>query len=376
MNTIGVGIIGCGNIAATYLRLASRFAGFQIRAVADQNPAAAQARATEFGVTALPVDALLASDDIALIINLTVPAAHAKVSAAILEAGKHVYSEKPLVLTLDEGRALAALAADRDLRIGAAPDTFLGGAHQVARALVDEGAIGRVHSGTCHVMSRGMEAWHPNPDFFFQPGGGPILDIGPYYVTNLIQLLGPVVRVAAIETMAFDQRTIGSGDRKGESIPVDVPTTYHALLSFESGAHITVSASWDVVAHRHGPMEIYGTEGTLFVPDPNFFAGTLEAAGVDGKPRSVDLGEHPFAALNETHAGTSLANYRGAGVADMAQAIAHNRPHRCGFDLALHAVDVMTGIERSAQTGAFVDMQTHCNRPQALNAAAASTLLG
>ncbi|MEJ6478438.1 MAG: Gfo/Idh/MocA family oxidoreductase, partial [Octadecabacter sp.] len=198
MAKLGVGIIGCGNISAAYLRLGPLFRALEMRAVADISMDAANARAAEFGVRAQTVAGLLAADDIDVIVNLTIPAVHYQVTRQILEAGKHAYSEKPLVLTLEEGEALRELAAAKGLRVGSAPDTFLGGAHQQARAAIDAGDLGRIIGGTCHVMSHGMEHWHPNPDFFFQAGAGPVLDIGPYYVTNLIQLVGPVKTVSAM----------------------------------------------------------------------------------------------------------------------------------------------------------------------------------
>jgi predicted dehydrogenase len=371
---LGVGIVGCGNIAETYLRLAPLYAGFEIRAVADIDMEAARSRAEAFSVRAMDVDDLLAASDIDIVVNLTVPSAHFDVSRRALEAGKHVYSEKPLVLQLVEGEALRALAARQGLLVGSAPDTFLGGAHQAARHLIDQGGVGRITGGTCHVMGGGMEAWHPNPDFFFQPGGGPILDMGPYYVTNLIQLLGPVARVAAIGGRGFAERTIGSGPRAGDTVPVATPTTLHALLSFESGASVTLSASWDVRAHRHGPMELYGTGGTVYLPDPNFFGGVAETDRGGGPVPVSDAG-HPFAVANETHGDRLQANYRGAGLADMATAIVEGRPHRCGLDMALHAVDVMTGILRSAEAGTFVAMTTTCTRPAPLSADEAARLL-
>ena len=376
MSTTGVGLIGCGNISAAYLRLAPLFRGLEIRAVADINPAMAQARADEFGVKAMSVDELLSSDDVSVIVNLTVPAAHYEVSSRVLEAGKHVYSEKPLVLTLDEATALADLAAAKGLRVGSAPDTFLGGAHQQVRALIDEGAIGRVVGGTAHVMSRGMEHWHPNPDFFFLPGAGPVLDIGPYYITNLIQLLGPIARVGALTSAANNTRTILSEPRRGETIPVKTPTNIHALLEFRSGATITLGASWDVKAHRHAPMELYGTGGSLFVPDPNFFGGQIEIAGDDGAIAPVDAWDHPFGRANEGDSEKGMrANYRMAGLADMITGLKDGRPHRCSLELAVHAVDAMTSILFSGETGEFVTLSTTCQRPAPLGADEAATLL-
>ena len=218
---LGVGVIGCGNISTTYLGLAPLFRGIEMRACADINMDAARARAKEYKVRAETVDNLLKSDDIDIVVNLTIPAVHYDVSKQVLDAGKHVYSEKPFVLSVKEGLDLKKRAEKKNLRVGSAPDTFLGGAHQLARNLIDSGKLGRITSGTCHVMSHGMEHWHPNPDFFFQPGGGPILDLGPYYISNLVQLIGPVKQVAALATIPAKERTISSKPRAGERIPVD-----------------------------------------------------------------------------------------------------------------------------------------------------------
>lgn len=375
MEKLGVGIIGCGNISTAYLRLAPLFKALEVRSVADVNMGAAKARGDEFGVKAASVDELLAAKDIDVVVNLTVPDAHFAVTRSILEAGKHAYSEKPLVLSLEDGEALRALAPAKGLRVGSAPDTFLGGAHQLARAELDEGLIGDVVAGTCHVMSHGMEHWHPNPDFFFKPGAGPVLDIGPYYVTNLIQLIGPVKRVAALTSSATPTRTILSPPRKGEIITVETPTNIHALLEFETGATITLSASWDVWAHRHANMELYGVDGSLFLPDPNFFGGDVEHAGRDGKIAPLPKWDHPFARANEDHPAGARANYRAAGLADMAQAIVEGRDHRCSLDLAIHAVDVMTSILKSGETGAFVELSTRCERPAALSPDEARALM-
>ena len=372
---LGIGIIGCGNISAAYLQLAPLFRGFEMRAVADLNMDAARARATEFGVRADSVDDILAADDIDIIVNLTVPAAHFDVSRDILNAGKHAYSEKPMVLSLAEGEALRALAEARGLRVGAAPDTFLGGAHQTARAALDAGDIGKVVSGTAHVMSHGMESWHPNPDFFFLPGAGPMLDLGPYYITNLIQLLGPVSRVSALTSIGQATRTIGSEPRRGEVIPVKTPTTLHALLEFASGATVTLSTSWDVWAHRHGHMELYGLEGTMFLPDPNWFSGTVEVTQRDGPPRALASDDHPFAVPNDHRGDTPMANYRMAGLAEMVAAMAQRRPHRCSLDLALHAVDVMTSVLRAGEERTVIALSTTCDRPAPLTAAEAAALL-
>ncbi len=374
MAKLGIGIIGCGNISTSYLRLGPLFAALDMRAVADINMDTAEARAAEFGVRAETVEDLLRAPDIDVVVNLTIPAVHFEVTKRILEAGKHAYSEKPLVLTLEEGETLRDLAASKNLRIGSAPDTFLGGAHQLARAVLDEGTVGKIIGGTCHVMGHGMESWHPNPDFFYQPGAGPVLDIGPYYVTNLIQLIGPVKTVASLATTTFAKRTIGNGPRLGEEVPVDTPTNIHALLEFHNGATITMGTSWDVWKHRHANMELYGTEGSLFVPDPNFFGGTVEASAQGGEIEAVAERDHPFSRINEDGDG-GRANYRCAGLADMATAIAEGREHRCNIDLAVHAVDVMTSILKAGEERRFIDLSTSCERPEALSSDAAQALL-
>ena len=229
--------------------------------MADIIPEAAQKRAEEFNVRAQTPDELLKNSEIDVIVNLTVPATHYQVSMDAISAGKHAYSEKPFVLTLEEGKALRQAAEERKLQVGSAPDTFLGGAHQQVRELIDAGRIGRITSGTTHVMSRGMEHWHPNPDFFFQVGAGPVLDVGPYYVTDLIHLIGPVKRVTAFTGMARQEREVtAEGPYKGTRIKVGTPTTIHGVLEFHSGAIVTIGASWDVVSHGHHNIELYGTE--------------------------------------------------------------------------------------------------------------------
>lgn len=370
-----VGVIGCGNISAAYFRLSPLFRGIEMRACADINMDAAKARAREFKLRAETVDELLAAKDIDIVVNLTIPAVHYEVSKKVLDAGKHVYSEKPFVLSVREGLDLKKRAEKKGLRIGSAPDTFLGGAHQLARNLIDTGKVGKITSGTCFVMSHGMEHWHPNPDFFFQPGAGPVLDIGPYYVTNLIQLIGPVKQVAAVATTPAKERTILSKPRKGEKIPVDTPTTIHAILEFENGAVVTLNTSWDVWAHNHAPMELYGEAGTLFVPDPNFFGGNVSYTEAGKAVKKLPKWEHPFAVANEKHSMGMMANYRTAGLADMALAIGEGRPHRCSMELALHAVDVMTAILKSGETGKSVTLRTTCERPAALGVKEAKALL-
>ncbi len=373
---LGVGIIGCGNISAAYLRLAPLFRNIEIRSLADINMDAAKARAAEFGVKAQSVNDLLKNPDVAIVVNLTVPAVHYKVSKQILQAGKHVYSEKPLTLSMDEARDLQKIAKKNKLHVAAAPDTFLGGAHQLARKAIDDGMIGRIASGTAHVMGFGMEHWHPNPDFFYKPGGGPILDLGPYYIANLVNLIGPVKRVAALQGTPRRERLISSEPRKGQKLKVTTPTTYHALLHFANGAAVTLSASWDVFAHKHQNMELYGTTGAIFVPDPNFFGGDVHVAGSDGQVRKLDGWDHPLGVPNwDGQRGEKFANYRAAGLADMAVGIMKKRDIRCGIERMAHVVDVMTAIMKSGKSGKFVDLKSTCRQPKPLGPDEARLLL-
>jgi predicted dehydrogenase len=371
---LGVGIVGCGNISAAYFSLSKMFKGMEVRACTDLDMKAAKARAKEYGVRAETGPNLLAADDIDIIVNLTIPAAHYEVSKAAVDAGKHVYSEKPFVLSVKDGLALKKQADRKGLRIGSAPDTFLGGAHQLARRIVDSGDVGKITSGTAYVMSHGMEHWHPNPDFFFMPGAGPVLDVGPYYVTNLIQLIGPVRRVAGFTSTPALERTITSKPRHGQKIPVKTPTTIHSVLEFENGAIVTLNASWDVWSHGHSPMELYGEQGTLLVPDPNFFGGEVKLAK-PGKSAKAQSWKHPFGIPNQKHANGAMANYRTSGLADMALGIVADRPHRCSLELALHAVEVMTGVLHAGETGKVVTMKTSCERPAALGSSEAKAML-
>jgi len=339
-NKLGVGIIGVGNVSTQYLALGSLFNGYDILAVADQNIEAATERAKEFDVDVNTVEALLARDDIDIIVNLTTPAAHFNVTSQILDAGKHVYSEKPFVLSIEEGEAIVAKANEKGLRVASAPDTFLGASHQLARHIIDEGLVGNILSGTAIVQGPGMESWHPNPDFFYLPGAGPVLDIGPYYISNLVQLIGPVKEVVAMTSSARDSRVIGDGPREGEVIPVKTPTTIHAILRFHSGAQI----GGDVKLTKERD------EGGL----PEW--------------------DHPFTIPNYGD-DNDEANYRGAGLSDLSFAIQEDRPHRCSAEFAHHVVDVMTSILKAGDSGVVETISTTCDRPASMNCDEARSLM-
>jgi predicted dehydrogenase len=313
-----------------------------------------------------------------VIVNLTIPASHYQVTMDTLSAGKHAYSEKPFVLTLKEGKAVKKAADSRGLRVGSAPDTFLGGAHQQVRDLIDNKQVGKITHGTTHIMGRGLEHWHPNPTFFYQPGAGPILDMGPYYITDLVQLIGPVRRVTAFTGMGRTHRVVTTPNSPilGKKIKVTTPTTIHGVLEFHSGAIVTIGASWDTYSHGHHNIELYGTEGSVFVPDPNFFGGKIEVTDQTGTRSTLAPWDHPFGVLNQGVGGSNpLANYRTAGLADMMQSIEKGRPARCGLDMALHVVDVMTSLLKAGETGKVITLTTTCERPKALKPKDAQALL-
>ncbi len=375
MRDIGIGLIGCGNISTIYLQNTPRSPGVSVRAIADLRPEAAEAQARAFGVEAMPVDTLLARDDIDIVVNLTVPSAHAAVSLAALSAGKHVFSEKPLATDVELGRKIVAEAEARGLLVGCAPDTFLGAGARLSRRLIDEGKIGRVLAGTAFVLSHGMEHWHPDPEFFFKPGAGPVLDIGPYYITTLVSLLGPVARVVAVTGTGFAERVVSAeGPRKGHRIAVETPTTALSLLEFSSGAQVMFGASWDVWKHSHPPLELYGTEGSLRVPDPNFFGGTVEVSEKNGDWIGHDTAKMPLGAVNWPAEKPRQANHRALGVAEMAAAIRDGKPHRANGRLALHALEVMDAILSSGATGAPITLAADLERPPVLSEADAAAL--
>jgi predicted dehydrogenase len=364
---VAIGIIGCGNVSDLYLTGAGRSQLVRVKAIADLRPEVAQAQAEKFGVQAVPIAALLADRAIEIVLNLTVPAAHAAVSRRIIEAGKHVYSEKPLATDLATGRAVIEAAAARRVRVGCAPDTFFGGGHQACRRAIDRGRIGRVVGGAATVMNHGMEHWHPNPEFFFKLGAGPVLDLGVYYVTQLVHMLGAVERVVAQGTTPSPTRTIGSEPLRGQIINVEVPTTVNAALLFAGGANVALTASWDVWKHARGTCELYGTEGSLLAPDPNFFGGEPKVSQRDGAWQALDLSEQAFREPNRTlRSGARVADYRIVGVLDMAMAIRANRPHRASGVLALHVLEVMEAMDRSSVEGRHIAVESRCDRPEPL----------
>ncbi len=351
-----IGIIGCGVISTQYLETIKHLKILEMVACADLSLERAQARAAEFDVPrACSVEALLAVPEIELIINLTIPAAHAEVALAALEAGKHVYNEKPLAISRADARSIVDLARERGLLVGNAPDTFLGAGLQTCRKLIDDGWIGEPVAATAAMMSRGPERWHPDPAFFYQRGAGPMLDMGPYYLTALVSLLGPIRRVTGSTKITFPERTITSAARYGETIPVETPTHIAGVLDFASGVIGTIITSFDVWASSVPRIEIYGTRGSLSVPDPNIFGGPVRVR----RARAQDWGEVPL-----THGYSE--NSRGIGVADMAYALRLGRPHRANGDLGYHVLDLLLAFEEASEQGSHIEIASACERPAPL----------
>lgn len=353
---VGIGVVGCGVISKAYLAALRAFPDLALRAVADLRPDAAAARAAEFGVPALSPGELLADPGVELVLNLTPPKAHGEVGLAALAAGKHVYSEKPLAVSVAEARRLLLAAKARSLRLGCAPDTFLAGPQQTARALVDRGAIGEIVGATAFLQGPGPERWHPDPGFYYaREGGGPVLDMGPYYVTTLVNLLGPVARVMAMGRTVRTARTVATGPHVGRRIPVGCTTHVAGVMELVAGPVVQVAMSFEVWGHRHPPLEIYGTRGSLAVPDPNRFDGSVELLEADGAWQPVSV-EHGYAE----------GDLRGLGVADMARALRAGRPHRCDGELAFHVLEVLEALNRAAEGAAVVDITSRCPRPASL----------
>ncbi len=348
-----IGIVGCGSISTAYLRNAPLFRGLVVTACADINPDAAARRGAEFGLRTMDVDALTTAPDIDLVLNLTIPSAHFDVSMRALSAGKHVFTEKPLAVKAEAGRKLVAMAASRGLALGSAPDTFLGAAGRRARRLMEEGAIGAPVIGTAFMMGRGMEHWHPDPGFYYQPGAGPVMDMGPYYLTMLVNLIGPVRRVHAIATSGQAERLItAQGPKHGTRFVVGTPTSILSLLEFQCGAAVTFGASWDVFRHSNHPIELHGAGGSLRLPDPDTFGGTIAVSRGGADWDEIRTSSLPFGALNWPPDAPDRANYRMLGLAELARALVEGRAPRASGDLALHVLEVMEAILRAGATGA------------------------
>ena len=353
-----IGVAGIGNISGIYLENLTGMFGRRVKLTAVTDVAAdrAQRAASKYHLkTFKTVEEMAASDDVDIILNITPPKNHYEVALSIIKAGKHVYNEKPLCSKRDEAAELLEAAKEKGVRIGGAPDTFLGAGIQTCHKLIDDGWIGTPVASTAVMMKRGPEHWHPDPEFFYKDGGGPMFDMGPYYITALVNLLGPVARVSGSAKISSPTRTITNKHQYGAVIKVEVPTHIAGVLDFSSGAVGTIVTSFDVYSHTMPFIEIYGTEGTLKVPDPNTFGGPVIIR------RFNDEEWYRIPLLK-----SFSENSRGLGITEMAEAIDENRPHRASGELAFHVLDIMHGIHDASETGRHIKLKSKCKRPIAL----------
>lgn len=350
---LGVGVIGAGVISQTYLTNLTSFPDVDVVAVGDLLPERARAKADEHGIASAGApDDVLSNPDVDLVVNLTIPQVHVEVSAAAIAAGKHVWTEKPIGLDRDATRALLAQADAAGVRIGSAPDTLLGPGFQTAKRAIQQGIIGEPMFVQTSFQTQGPDLWHPDPAFLFARGAGPLLDMGPYYLSALVSLLGPVASVAARGSRPRVERTIHTGPRAGETFPVEVPSSIQVLTSFAAGQHGTHLLSFDSALERHGVLEIHGTEGSIVLPDPNQFEGRIAYVKPLGVIRDGMNFEQEW--IEIPNEGTVVG--RGLGVLDMARAIAANRPHIATGELGFHVLDVMLSAEESASTGQTLEI--------------------
>lgn len=345
---IKVGVVGCGNISGIYFKnITERWSWLEIDACSDLSDERAESKVKEYGVRKCTTEEMLADERIDIILNLTTPPVHSSLNAAALNAGKHVYVEKPFALSREDAKKTLSLAREKGLQIGCAPDTFMGAAGQLCRKLIDDGTIGDVVSAMAFMTCPGHERWHPDPEFYYQQGGGPMLDMGPYYLTQLVNCVGPMKRIAAITTRGFKERVIGSEPKRGTTIQVDVPTHQTGAIEFLNGAVATVVMSFDVWKSTLPRIEIHGTKGSLLVPDPNMFRGEVRLYRCgDEDWMDVPLFSH-----------YSQQNARGMGIADMALAIRNGHEcSRASGALAAHVLDAMLAFDESSKSGEAVEL--------------------
>jgi predicted dehydrogenase len=356
LQPVKTAVVGCGNISSIYLQNGPTWELLDIVACADLDHQRAESQAAKFNIPrAMAVEEVLTDPDIELIINLTIPAAHGTVGLAALRAGKSVYNEKPLAISREDGKLMLEEAQARGLRVGCAPDTFLGGGLQTCRKLIDEGAIGQPVAVIAAMLGRGPEHWHPDPEFLYKVGAGPLFDMGPYYLTALIAMFGPIKRVTSSARITYPERPILSEPKRGTIIKVETPTHIASVLDFTSGPVATLVTSFDIGDSYPPSIKIYGSEGSLSVPDPNTFGGPV---------RLQRAGEEEWRDVMLTHGYTE--NSRGIGVADMAYAIRTAQPHRANGDMALHVLDAMYAALEASEAGRHIELTTVCDRPAAL----------
>lgn len=349
MKIMKVGIIGCGNISRVYVKnLKEVYENLSVSVCCDLDEEKAKAAAEKSGACwTTDISDVLRAEDVDIVLNLTTPGTHYDICKAALDAGKHVYTEKPLSLDFAHGKELVNLAGEKGLYLGCAPDTFLGAGLQTAIKAVSDGLIGRPVAGVAAMMCRGHESWHPSPDFYYDYGGGPLYDMGPYYITALVRLLGRAESVTAFASRAFNERLITSQPKAGKKIPVKVDTHHTGVIRFANGALITVMMSFDVYRHHIPPIEIYGTDGSLCVPDPNTFSGSVVLYSMqEGEKRELE------------HVSNYTEQERGIGLSDMALAISENRNFNASGSLALHVLEIMEAFVRSAKENRAIEITT------------------
>ena len=369
-----IGVIGCGNILETYLRSQQYFNNLNFVSCADINTDLAKKTASEYNLKFQSVNELLNDEQIDVILNITIPQAHYEVSRSILQAGKHVYSEKPMSIKYEEAKKLLQFAKEKNLYFGNAPDTFLGGGGQLTRQKIDNGEIGEILSGNFIFAFPGVQDFHPNPESWFQDGGGPVIDMGPYFFTTLVNLLGPAKNIRSRGVKFSNQRQYKAGSKKGKYFNVEIPTSYMFNLEFYNNSIIQGFISFDVLNHQRNHVELYGTKGSIIVPDPNMFGGpviTSKELGSDWIEHSVEtkpLGKTNI--LNKTvrsNEAPQQSNYRGIGLSEMVYAIENKTKQRCNGELALHVLDIIESTMISAENKIEVNMRSTCSKPNPLN---------
>ena len=378
MRKVKIGIIGCGVICHTYIsNIKLIYKWLDIVACADLFLDKAKAVASQYDIPiACSLEELLQNKDVEIIVNLTIPIAHTDVNQRALKAGKHVYCEKPLALTLEDAEVTIGLAKKMDLMLGCAPETFLGAGLQTCRRIIDEGWIGRPLSATANMISYGVETWHASPEFYYKSGGGPMMDMGPYYVTALVTLLGPIDKIGCFNNMGYEKRKIYSEPLRDEIIHVEVPTNYAGIMHFKNGVIANINMSFDIWFSRLPLLEIYGTEGTLVMPDPNMFGGEIKIFRkeevLDAVESKIYNGESKGLTDKEVLKEMPqiypqpLENMRGLGVLDMAFALVNGRKHRADEELAYHVTEALVGFDKCSKEGFIYSMQSSCSRPNPL----------
>ena len=366
-----VGLIGCGHISETYFRAEKYFNNIKIVKCADINHSNALKCAKKYKIEALSVKEILLDKEIEIILNLTIPKAHYQVAKHSLLHGKHVYSEKPLAINFKDGKDLIKIAKKRKLYIGNAPDTFLGGGIQKSRELIDKKIIGKINLGNAIFAFPGVQSYHPNPEpWFAKKGGGPVIDMGPYYLTALVNLLGPAKEVFSQSEKGKSKRVIGIGPKKGKKFKVECPTTYFSTIKFLNGTIIRLTLSFDVISHLRNHIELYGNEGSMIVPDPNMFGGSvliskkLGSSWKNFKTNKMTLGKINIRSQSSrANESPTNANYRGVGLSEMISSIQKKKLHKCNGNLSLHVLNIIDAIHNSAKKGKKVKINQLCERP-------------